>query len=151
MFKYNFRNVFGPISIISIVLINTSLSCLLFSLFSFFLFAEKCSSADSAGKRLQVISFAIIVLMLSKHSSEYAEKWWNIYFLLEKSSRNTALETGEIIKFGYNYSPIVNGIIPTSHLADTVYRNFFEFLRGGKSEIRVMESSWVWDIIILDT
>lgn len=48
----------------------------------------------------------------------------NVRLLHEESSRNKriALETTEIIKSVYNFSPIVNENIPTSYLADTVYK-----------------------------
>ena len=52
----------------------------------------------------------------------------NVHLLHEESSRNRriALETVEITKSIYNYSPIVNEIIPISHLADTVYKKLLE-------------------------
>lgn len=60
-------------------------------------------------------------LLASGHTLQKSE---NVRLLHEESSRNKriALETVEIIKAVHNYSPIVNEIIPTSHLADTVYR-----------------------------
>ena len=57
-------------------------------------------------------------------SGHISQKSGNVCLLHEESSKEKriALETIEIIKAVYNYSPIVNEIIPTSHLADTVYK-----------------------------
>ena len=59
-------------------------------------------------------------LLASRHSFRPE----NVCLLHEESSRNKriALETVEIIKALHDYKPIVNEILPTSHLADTVYR-----------------------------
>ena len=52
----------------------------------------------------------------------------NVRLLHEESSKykRIALESTEIIKSLYNYSPIVNEKIPTSYLADTVYKKLLE-------------------------
>ena len=59
-------------------------------------------------------------LLASGHSFDSG----NVCLLHEESSKQKriALETVEIIKALHNYDPIVNEMIPSSHLADTVYR-----------------------------
>ena len=64
-------------------------------------------------------------LLASRHSFSPE----NVCLLHEESSKRKriALETVEIIKALNSFTPIVNEIIPTSHLADTVYRNLRAF------------------------
>ena len=64
-------------------------------------------------------------LLASRHSFRPG----NVCLLHEESSKRkrTALETVEIIKALNDFTPIVNEIIPPSHLADTVYKNLQAF------------------------